>query len=140
MWFLLQALICFSVCNVICPLSNSTQGDHHSTGSTKAGDGLEIRNAENTPPSTQTSLDLISDVSHHVPRRAPCFVDDIFAALREGVGDDGELTNRSLSLFGICTVSGNSSGSILLELSKETSRNQGNGLEVLHPAGGNSAL
>ncbi|XP_071343662.1 muellerian-inhibiting factor isoform X2 [Trachinotus anak] len=33
------------------------------------------------------------------------------------------------------TVSDSSSGSVLLELAKETSRNQRNGLEVLHPTG-----
>nr|CAJ78431.1 anti-Mullerian hormone [Dicentrarchus labrax] len=87
-------------------------GDHY-TSSTETTDSLEMKN--------------------NVPHRAPCFVDDIFAALREGVGHDGELTNHTLTLFGICTVSDNSSGSVLLELAKET--NQRDGLEVLHPAG-----
>ncbi|KAM9358041.1 muellerian-inhibiting factor [Symphorus nematophorus] len=80
--------------------------------STETGDGLEIKN--------------------HVAQHAPCFVDDVFTALREGVGGDGELTNHSLTLFGICTASDNPSGSVLLELAQET---QGNGLEVLHPTG-----
>lgn len=63
-------------------------------------------------------------------------MDDIFTALRESTGNDGELTNHSLALFGICTVPGYSSGSVLLELAKETNRNQRDGLELLHPAGG----
>uniref|UniRef100_A0A3B4TNX3 Anti-Mullerian hormone n=2 Tax=Seriola dumerili TaxID=41447 RepID=A0A3B4TNX3_SERDU len=83
-----------------------------------------------------THMDIsASMVSHHAPHNAPCFVDDVFAVLREGVGNDGELTNASLTLFGICTVSDNSAGSVLLKLSNETSRNQRNGLEVLHPTG-----
>ncbi|XP_038572094.1 muellerian-inhibiting factor [Micropterus salmoides] len=100
-------------------------GVHH----TETTDGLEIKNAE---PSTETSS--ASTVSQHIPHHALCFVHDIFAALRD-VGNDGELTNFSLALFGICTVSENSSGSALLDLAKETNRNQINGLEVLQPAG-----
>nr|QXV87601.1 anti-Mullerian hormone [Sebastes schlegelii] len=88
---------------------------------------------EHTFPSTETSS--ASTVSRHSPQHAPCFVDDIFAALREAVGSDGELTNRSLTQFGICTVSGSSSASVLSQLAKETSRNQRSGLEVLHPTG-----
>lgn len=132
MWCLLLALYCFS-CNVICSFSNSTKGDH--TGSsTETRYGLVIQEKEHTFPSTETSS------ASAVSNREPCFVDDLFAELREGVGSDGELTNRSLALFGVCTASDNSSGSVLLELTKETSRNQRRGLEVLHPAGGNSAL
>ncbi|XP_076582237.1 muellerian-inhibiting factor [Chaetodon auriga] len=98
------------------PAHDSTvTGDHHTASSTDGGDGLDIK--------------------ARVPHHAPCFVDDMFAALREGVGDDGELTNRTLTLFGICTESDHLSGSVLLELAKETSRNQRNGLEVLEPAG-----
>lgn len=87
----------------------SVKGDHQTTSSTETGD---------------------------VPRHAPCFVDDIFAALREGVGNDGELTNGSLANFGLCAVS-DSSSSVLLELLKETSRSRP---EVLHPLGGNGDL
>uniref|UniRef100_A0A4W6FR83 Anti-Mullerian hormone n=1 Tax=Lates calcarifer TaxID=8187 RepID=A0A4W6FR83_LATCA len=50
-------------------------------------------------------------------------------------GADGELTNSSLTLFGVCAASDDSSASVLSELAKETSRNQRNGLEVLHPTG-----
>ncbi|XP_019936457.2 muellerian-inhibiting factor isoform X1 [Paralichthys olivaceus] len=74
-------------------------------------------------------------VSHPSPHLAPCYVDDIFAALREGVGADGELASSSFALFGVCAVSDSSSGSVLLELAKETSRSQRRGLEVLHPTG-----
>uniref|UniRef100_A0A8C2ZLL1 TGF-beta family profile domain-containing protein n=1 Tax=Cyclopterus lumpus TaxID=8103 RepID=A0A8C2ZLL1_CYCLU len=88
---------------------------------------------EHTFPSTETSS--ASTVPHHGPHNAACFVDDIFAVLRDVVGSDGELTNGSLSQFGICTASGSSSGSILLELAKETSGNQRHGLEALHPTG-----
>ncbi|XP_073331967.1 muellerian-inhibiting factor [Pagrus major] len=86
-------------------------GDHHATSSTETGDGSEIKNP--------------------VPHHAPCFVDDIFAALREAVGNVGQLTNRSLTLFGICTATDDPSGSVLFELTKEASRN---GLQALHPA------
>ncbi|KAF1385837.1 hypothetical protein PFLUV_G00111900 [Perca fluviatilis] len=88
---------------------------------------------EHTFPPTETSS--ASTVSHHVFHSAPCFVDDIFAALCEGVGSDGELTNRTLTQFGICIGSDSSSDSVLLQLAKETNRNQRNGLEVLHPTG-----
>ncbi|XP_068581999.1 LOW QUALITY PROTEIN: muellerian-inhibiting factor [Cebidichthys violaceus] len=88
---------------------------------------------EHTFPSTEASS--ASTVSHHGPHNGPCFVDDIFAELREAVGSDGELSNRSLTQFGICTVSDSSSGPVLLQLAKETSRNQRYGLEVLHPTG-----
>lgn len=81
-----------------------------------------------------------STASHPAPRSAPCYVDDIFAALREGAGSDGELTNDTLALFGICTAPDSSSGSVLLKLSKETSRSQRSGLEILHPTGGKRAL
>nr|AJW76790.1 anti-mullerian hormone [Epinephelus coioides] len=86
------------------------------------------------PAVTEHTHPSASTVSHHAPHSAPCFVDDIFAALREGVGSDGELTNRSLAQFGICTES--DSSSVLLQLANETNKNQGNGLKVLHPGGG----
>ncbi|KAE8294291.1 hypothetical protein D5F01_LYC07243 [Larimichthys crocea] len=84
--------------------TTTVKGDHQTTSSTHTGD---------------------------VPHNAPCFVDDIFVALREAVGNDGELTNSSLANFGLCTVS-DSSSSVLLELSRETNRNRP---EVLHPVG-----
>nr|AKI32582.1 anti-mullerian hormone [Lates calcarifer] len=74
-------------------------------------------------------------VFHHSPHSALCYEDDIFTALHEGVGSGGELTNSSLTLFGVCAASDDSSASVLSELAKETSRNQRNGLEVLHPTG-----
>lgn len=67
------------------------------------------------------------------PHAAPCFVEDIFAALREGVGDSGELTNSSLVLFGFCSQSAHSSASLSLDLANKKSS-----LEVLHPAAGKS--
>ncbi|XP_042369851.1 uncharacterized protein LOC121963642, partial [Plectropomus leopardus] len=85
---------------------------------------------EHTSPSAGASS--ASTGFHRAPHNAPCFVDDIFAVLREGVGSGGELTNRSLAQFGLCSRSDSSSSSVLLQLAKETSRN---GLEVLHPAG-----
>ncbi|XP_029286066.1 LOW QUALITY PROTEIN: muellerian-inhibiting factor [Cottoperca gobio] len=77
---------------------------------------------EHTFPSTASTL----------PHYAPCFLDDIIAVLREGVGNDGELTNSTLTQFGICKVSESSSGSVLLQLAMKTRRN---GLELLHPTG-----
>ncbi|KAK1897165.1 YY1-associated protein 1 [Dissostichus eleginoides] len=74
-----------------------------------------------------------SKVSHPAPHYAPCFVDDIFAALRESVGNDDELTNSSVYQFGVCTASERSS--VLLQLAKETRRNHRDGLEVLPPTG-----
>lgn len=102
--------------------ANSVKTDHKSSSSstTETGDGLEV--------------------TDHVPRHAPCFVDDIFAALYESVGYDGQLTNHSLNLFGICTVPGISSGSVLLQLAKETNRNQRKGLQLLGPARGKRPL
>lgn len=91
-------------------LDPTRTGDHHTTSSAETGDGVEIKD-------------------HH----APCLVDDTFAALREAVGVEGELTNLSLALFGICPASGNSSGSALRELAEKTSGRQKNGLEVLLP-------
>ncbi|KAI9520437.1 hypothetical protein NQZ68_017137 [Dissostichus eleginoides] len=91
------------------------------------------------PPARSPSLTehtfptTASTVSHPAPRHAPCFVDDIFAALRESVGNDDELTNSSVYQFGVCTASERSS--VLLQLAKETRRNHRDGLEVLPPTG-----
>uniref|UniRef100_UPI0037E9AE8E muellerian-inhibiting factor n=1 Tax=Semicossyphus pulcher TaxID=241346 RepID=UPI0037E9AE8E len=116
-------MLCWTKCCVaLIPPYNPTMTD--------TGDGLEIENAQHT------SSTMTSSVSHHVPHLRPCFVDDILAALREGVGNSGEISNRTLSLFGVCTDSDNSSGSVLSELAKKASRNLRHGLEVLHLAGG----
>ncbi|KAM7410149.1 hypothetical protein PAMA_001543 [Pampus argenteus] len=112
-------------------MTGNTPTAHHTMGSTESGDNSEMKHVEHTFLLTKTSL--ASTVSHLVPQDAPCFLDDVFAVMSEGLGDEGELTNNSLTLFGICTVSDNSSTSVLLELAKKTSRNQRNGLEVLHP-------
>ncbi|XP_028258739.1 muellerian-inhibiting factor [Parambassis ranga] len=61
------------------------------------------------------------------PNNTPCLVEDIFAALRECVENDGERTNSSLTLFGFCTTS------VLSDFTREMKGNQRNGLEVLHP-------
>ncbi|XP_058493404.1 muellerian-inhibiting factor [Solea solea] len=74
-------------------------------------------------------------VSPPGPLDSPCYVDDVFAALREAAGNDGELLHNSFTLFGICTPSDNSLESVLQELAKAASRNQRIGLEVLHPTG-----
>ncbi|XP_053177710.1 muellerian-inhibiting factor [Scomber japonicus] len=99
------------------------------------GNTLQSSHSTETRDSAETKTSPASTVSHLVGQNAPCFLDDIFAVMSERLGDDGELTNGSLTLFGVCKVSDNSSGSVLLELAKKTSRNQRNGLEVLHPAG-----
>lgn len=67
------------------------------------------------------------------PHTAPCFVDDVFAVLREGVGDSGGLTNSSLALFGTCSASDRSA--TLLDLAHKKKS-----LEVLPPAAGSGAL
>ncbi|KAM3619159.1 uncharacterized protein V6R79_003990 [Siganus canaliculatus] len=69
-----------------------------------------------------------------LPHHAPCLVDDIFAALRDAGSNSGELTNHSLTLFGICTSPENSQVSVLLELTTAASRNQRSEAEVVHPA------
>uniref|UniRef100_A0A3Q2ZJZ6 Anti-Mullerian hormone n=1 Tax=Kryptolebias marmoratus TaxID=37003 RepID=A0A3Q2ZJZ6_KRYMA len=68
------------------------------------------------------------------PRRAPCFVDDILAALREAERDDGDPTHNGRALFGLCAVPEDSPRSVLSELAEEIRRNQAEGVEVLHPA------
>lgn len=85
--------------------------------------------SEYSLPSAKTP----SSAAAAAPHAAPCFVEDIFAALREGVGDSGELTNSSLVLFGFCSQSAHSSASLSLDLANKKSS-----LEVLHPAAGKS--
>ncbi|KAM7011907.1 muellerian-inhibiting factor [Tautogolabrus adspersus] len=111
---------------LILPNDPTKTGNHPTASSTETGDGLKIKNA-----SIRTS-----SASRDVPQLPPCFVDNIIAALREGVGHNGELTNHTLTMFGICTESDNTSGSVLLDLVKEVSRNQRNGLQVLDLFGG----
>lgn len=65
---------------------------------------------------------------------ALCFVDDVLAALRDSIGADGQLTQQSLSVFGVCSLPGQPSGSVLLDLARKTGRKQE--LEILQPAGG----
>nr|BAV92756.1 anti-mullerian hormone [Halichoeres trimaculatus] len=126
-------LCCSRMCVALIPLYNpAVTGDHPTSGTTETGGGLEITNTTHTS-STKTSSD--STVLHPIPNLPPCFVDNVLATLREGVDDSGELTNQTLTLFGICTGSANSSASILTKLSKESHRNQRNGLAVLRLSG-----
>ncbi|KAM4739033.1 muellerian-inhibiting factor [Anableps anableps] len=69
-----------------------------------------------------------------VHQDAPCFVDDLIAALHEATGEDGEVVNSGPTLFGICTESENSSRSVLSELSVGIRKNNRRGVEVLDPA------
>ncbi|XP_023123024.2 muellerian-inhibiting factor isoform X1 [Amphiprion ocellaris] len=89
---------------------------------------LQVSDGQQLIPDRDSTL-----TEHTFPSVSPCFVDDIFAALREDSGTDGELTNSTLTLFGICSVSDNSSGSVLAELAQEIRRNQRNQLKVLYP-------
>nr|XP_020487809.1 muellerian-inhibiting factor [Labrus bergylta] len=114
---------------LILPNNPTMTGNHPKSSSTETGDGLQITNA-----SIRTSS--ASTVSRDAPQLPPCFVDNIFTALREGVGHNGELPNHTLTMFGICTESDNTSGSVLLDLVKEVRRNQRNGLKVLDLSGG----
>lgn len=66
-------------------------------------------------------------------------MDDVFAALRDSIGDDGQLTHQSLSVFGFCSLPGQPLGSLLLELARETGRKQEFGPEILYPVGGTAA-
>lgn len=66
-------------------------------------------------------------------------MDDVFAALRDGTGDGDRLTHQSLAVFGLCSLPGQPSGSLLLELAWETGRRQELGRQVLHPVGGAAA-
>ncbi|KAG7235678.1 hypothetical protein INR49_002308 [Caranx melampygus] len=90
-------------------------GGHHTMSSTEH---LEMKKAEHTIPPTKPSP--ASTVSHHTPHSAPCFVEDIFVALRECVGSDGELTSGSLTLFGICTATDSSPVLVAEEEDRET--------------------
>ncbi|XP_056271424.1 muellerian-inhibiting factor isoform X2 [Pseudoliparis swirei] len=84
---------------------------------------------------TETVFTFPSTEASSASTVAACVVDDVFTVLRDAVGRDGELLNGILSQFGICGASGSSSGSALLELSKETNGNQRHGLEALHSTG-----
>lgn len=64
-----------------------------------------------------------------LPRSPPCLADDIFAVLRESLGESGELTDQSLTQFGICSHTDSK-----LEFLKETSKR--NQLQMLHPSAG----
>ncbi|XP_034530622.1 muellerian-inhibiting factor [Notolabrus celidotus] len=126
-------LCCTGMCVALIPLCKPTKtGDHPMTSTTETGDGLDVTNGAHTL-STKTSSG--STVSQPLPNLSPCFVDDVVAELCDSVGDNGELTNDTMTLFGICTGSENSSASLLTELAKETSRNQRKGLEVWHLSG-----
>nr|XP_057928684.1 muellerian-inhibiting factor [Doryrhamphus excisus] len=72
-----------------------------------------------------------STVSHLVPKTAACFLEDVFAAMRESLGNDSKLSQGGMTLFGICTASGNPS--MLLELAMKAESKHRDGLEVLHP-------
>ncbi|XP_068174807.1 muellerian-inhibiting factor [Antennarius striatus] len=90
-------------------------GSRHTLSSTEAGVGLNIQ--------TQ------------VPHLAPCFVDDIFAALRESAGNNDEVTNRTFTLFGICTLSDSSSSSPILSELITGVRERNRNLEDFQPVG-----
>ncbi|XP_077439203.1 muellerian-inhibiting factor isoform X2 [Vanacampus margaritifer] len=60
-----------------------------------------------------------------------CFLDDVLAAMREALRDDGQLTPGGATLFGMCPSSG--SPAALLDLAKHAKRKRGGGLELLHP-------
>uniref|UniRef100_A0A3B4GKI0 Anti-Mullerian hormone n=1 Tax=Pundamilia nyererei TaxID=303518 RepID=A0A3B4GKI0_9CICH len=93
-----------------------------------------LQPAQDPTVTGQTPLEYsLPSAAAAAPHAAPCFVEDIFAALREGVGDSGELTNSSLVLFGFCSQSAHSSASVSLDLANKKSS-----LEVLHPAAGKS--
>lgn len=89
------------------PPTHKGDGDGTADGGSPAGDGL--------------------------PHRSPCLADDIFAVLRESLGEGGELTNQSLTQFGICAAPCDHTDS-LLEFLKETSK--GNWPQILHPTAG----
>ncbi|XP_029906416.1 muellerian-inhibiting factor [Myripristis murdjan] len=105
---------------------------HHTTDSKQMG----VKNAGYA----LTSKDTIT--SHHVPEDAPCsqgaqghgdILDGVFAVLREGLGNDSEVTNSSLTRFGVCTKSDGSSGAVLSELINAANRDQRNGVGIVHP-------
>uniref|UniRef100_A0A672IY83 TGF-beta family profile domain-containing protein n=1 Tax=Salarias fasciatus TaxID=181472 RepID=A0A672IY83_SALFA len=73
---------------------------------------------------------VVVELSSTIHPNTPCFVDNVFAVLRD-VGNGGELTNSSSTLFGLCITANNSMGSVLLELAEEIRRNQRGGPEVL---------
>uniref|UniRef100_A0A672IXP8 TGF-beta family profile domain-containing protein n=1 Tax=Salarias fasciatus TaxID=181472 RepID=A0A672IXP8_SALFA len=76
-------------------------------------------------PDRQTHGPIVTGqtLSSTIHPNTPCFVDNVFAVLRD-VGNGGELTNSSSTLFGLCITANNSMGSVLLELAEEIRRNQ----------------
>ncbi|KAM9848923.1 muellerian-inhibiting factor [Aulostomus maculatus] len=99
-------------------------------GATTTDDAMKPHHASG-PAEVEYTLPPGATVSHLVPQSSPCLLDDIFAVMRDDLED--ELTNSSLTLFGICKASETSSGSVLLDLAKKTK--QRTTLEVLHPTG-----
>lgn len=96
---------------------------------------MGVKNAGYALTSKDTTM------SHHVPEDAPCSqgaqgLDCVFAVLREGLGNDSEVTNSSLTRFGVCTKSDGSSGIALSELINAANRDQRNGVGIVHPTKG----
>uniref|UniRef100_A0A3Q2XWJ2 Uncharacterized LOC109511273 n=1 Tax=Hippocampus comes TaxID=109280 RepID=A0A3Q2XWJ2_HIPCM len=55
-----------------------------------------------------------------LPKSTACFLEDVLAAMREALEDDGQLTPGGATLFGMCAASG--SLAVLLDLAKDAKR------------------
>ncbi|XP_061680947.1 muellerian-inhibiting factor isoform X2 [Syngnathoides biaculeatus] len=87
--------------------------------------------AEDGGEGSPTPLQRRSTVAALLPRRnTACFQEDLLAAMREALRDDGQLTLGGSALFGTCAASGNFT--VLSDLVKDVK--QGRGIEVLHPS------
>ncbi|XP_051930751.1 muellerian-inhibiting factor [Hippocampus zosterae] len=65
------------------------------------------------------------------PKSSACFLEDVLAAMREALEDDGQLTPGGATLFGMCAASG--SLAVLMGLAKDAKRKLGGTVELLHP-------
>uniref|UniRef100_A0A3Q2XK62 Anti-Mullerian hormone n=1 Tax=Hippocampus comes TaxID=109280 RepID=A0A3Q2XK62_HIPCM len=66
-----------------------------------------------------------------LPKSTACFLEDVLAAMREALEDDGQLTPGGATLFGMCAASG--SLAVLMDLAKDAKRKLGGTVELLHP-------
>uniref|UniRef100_A0A3Q2YUU1 Anti-Mullerian hormone n=1 Tax=Hippocampus comes TaxID=109280 RepID=A0A3Q2YUU1_HIPCM len=55
-----------------------------------------------------------------LPKSTACFLEDVLAAMREALEDDGQLTPGGATLFGMCAASG--SLAVLMDLAKDAKR------------------
>ncbi|XP_077391507.1 muellerian-inhibiting factor isoform X2 [Festucalex cinctus] len=88
--------------------------------------------APQRPVGAEEAGERIPSAASLVPRSSPaCFLEDVLAAMREALDDDGQVTPGGATLFGMCASTG--SLAVSSDLVKDAKRKQGGGLELLHP-------